>query len=238
MNEHLHFHRSGRFEAFDWGVHCEVNLQNCYRLPEKFEPEDTIIDVGAFIGYFTDACLRRGAGKVVAFEAHPANFARAVQNLGFYGERAELHLNAVWRSDVDPRLPLTIRMLGFNDAEENINAGGNTVAVRADYDNAELPSVRTVGLDSVLKKFKAVRFLKLDCEGSEYPIIYTSKLLPRCQSIAIEVHPVPLREEAETRNPNNASGLAHCLNKHGFKCTVVEMHSNGWSYIFAERETE
>jgi hypothetical protein len=45
------------------------------RLPERFSPDDIIIDIGAHIGAFAYACLQRGAGRVIAFEPEPENYA-------------------------------------------------------------------------------------------------------------------------------------------------------------------
>ncbi|MFA5291307.1 MAG: FkbM family methyltransferase, partial [Candidatus Paceibacterota bacterium] len=41
---------------------------NEYRLPEKFEAEDIIIDIGLHIGSFSYACATKGAGRVLGFE--------------------------------------------------------------------------------------------------------------------------------------------------------------------------
>lgn len=233
MSDYKEFHRVGRFQDFDIGTSYEINDQNCYRLPKSFDSTDTIVDVGANIGYFTDACLRRGAGKVIAVEAHPENFNRAAENLKDYGSKVDLRLNAVWRSDEPPR---KIRMLGFDPLGERVNSGGNTLAVLEDYSGPHSVEVDTVSLDALIEPFTKVRLLKVDCEGSEYPIIFTSKLLARCNEIVMEVHPISLRPEAiiEGRT-NNYDGLSLCLKENGFKCEVVKMHETGWAYIFARR---
>jgi hypothetical protein len=62
--------------------------------------------------------------------------------------------------------------------------------------SAVLPStgekieVAAIGLDSVLRRFDQVHILKLDCEGSEYPILMTCTELHRVEHILGEYHHV------------------------------------------------
>ncbi len=42
--------------------------------------------------------------------------------------------------------------------------------------------------DEILKQFTRVRLLKLDCEGSEFPILLTCQLLERVEQILGEYH--------------------------------------------------
>src|SRR5262249_49120423 len=48
--------------------------------------------------------------------------------------------------------------------------------------------VQTVTLDTILRRFEEVRFLKLDCEGAEWHARMHSQLLTRCEEIAAELH--------------------------------------------------
>ena len=50
--------------------------------------------------------------------------------------------------------------------------------------------VPAVGLDEILSKFERVTLLKLDCEGSEFPILLTSRELARVDEIVGEVHEI------------------------------------------------
>ena len=52
-------------------------------------------------------------------------------------------------------------------------------------------SVEAISLDEVLSRFQRARLMKIDCEGSEFPILLTSKLLTRVDRIVGEYHEIP-----------------------------------------------
>jgi FkbM family methyltransferase len=72
---------------------------NEYRLPDRFQPEDIIIDIGMHIGCFSYAVLIRGTTHVFGFEPDPDNFAWATRNMKSFAGRITLQQKAVWRSD-------------------------------------------------------------------------------------------------------------------------------------------
>jgi FkbM family methyltransferase len=161
--------------------------KNEYDLPERFRADEVVIDVGAHIGSFSYACLKRGARRVLAFEPERENFRLAKYNLQEFGKRVQLYQKAVWRSD---RHPTALMHSGYEQSDGGVNTGGGTVLVQAQesprHQRKEL--VGSIGLDQVLKRFRAVHLLKLDCEGSEWPILFTSKLLERVHRICGEYH--------------------------------------------------
>ena len=85
----------------DQDVHIihEVAIHNEYRLPDAFGRDDVVVDIGAHIGSFSYAALRRGCRHLHAFEADRGNCACAVRNLRAFGPRVRVHHKAVWRSD-------------------------------------------------------------------------------------------------------------------------------------------
>src|SRR4051794_40598574 len=72
-----------------------------YRLPERFEPDDVVIDVGAHIGSFAYAVVVRGGEHIWSVEPDRANYAFAAEHLRPYVEQGRVRLMhaAVWRSD-------------------------------------------------------------------------------------------------------------------------------------------
>ena len=88
-----------RPDTHDEEVFHAVNTHNEYRLPETFQADDVIIDIGMHIGSFCYAALCRGSNRVYGFEASPDNFVRAAKNLESFGSRVQLRHQAVWRSD-------------------------------------------------------------------------------------------------------------------------------------------
>lgn len=131
---------------------CE---QNEYRLPDEFRPDDVIIDIGANIGAFAFACLDRGCGKVVCFEPEIENFRLLSKNMNPWLERVELHNNAVW----------------FTERTMHVNGiGGIFTAMYHVLKPFGVP-VQSISIKNVLARHPKVKLLKLDCEGSERPIL-------------------------------------------------------------------
>ena len=157
---------------------------NEYNLPQRFQPDDVVIDIGAHIGGFSYAALERGAGKVYAFEAHPENHAIASKNVERFGGKASCRQQAVWRSDQPSQTLYNADLAG------NSNTGGISLLW-----NDEGQAVETISLDQILSEAsdgfqRRIRLLKIDCEGSEYPILFTSKQLHIVDEICGEYHEV------------------------------------------------
>jgi FkbM family methyltransferase len=182
----------------------EVIDENCYRLPDLFAPGDTIIDVGAQIGCFAIACVMRGANEVIAFEPDEKNYELLVENTD--PNIVETHRKAVWRSDTKDKF---VPMLFY----PSLTAQHQVDAIGIPRFAVETPAV---GLDDVLGRFREVRLLKLDCEFSEYPILFTSRLLGRCREIAGEMHLKVGRNYGKLKYPPNQFGIEECLRDNGF----------------------
>ena len=206
----------GRPQTEDTEVFESVVDRNEYRLPLKFESRDIIIDIGAHVGSFSYAVLTRGAGKVYSYEAHPINHAIASRNLARFGEKVECRNAAVWRSDEHSQ---TL----YNDV---ITGYAHTGGISILWNDAGVP-VRTTNLDEVL--FEAsnglenpIRLLKLDCEGSEYPILFTSEHLGIVEEMCGEYHEI----EPE-RIPDRAKvkGKPEQFNRHALKSFL---ENKGW----------
>src|SRR5687768_16400036 len=85
----------------DWNVYYNIVERNEYELPETFSPGDVILDIGAHIGSFSLACLRRGQVRVAAYEAVWENYSLAQAHLVQFADRVSLTHAAVWRSDTE-----------------------------------------------------------------------------------------------------------------------------------------
>lgn len=174
MSVNFHF----RPNTWDQNIFDCVNKHNEYRLPNVFEPTDVIVDIGSHIGSFSYACLTRGAGKVYSYEAMPANYELTRDNLEQFGDKASVQHAAVWRSDKQ------VDILHFSESTDNKNTGGGNV-----WSNDSKTSVPALSFDKILETIdKPIRLLKLDCEGSEFPILFTSQRLGQVQAICGEYH--------------------------------------------------
>jgi FkbM family methyltransferase len=205
FHEPIHF-REGTLDRF---IYHDVAIENEYRLPAQFDSRDVILDIGGHIGSFAHSCLVRGAGRVVVYEAEADNHRWATRNLWRHGPRVEVRYGAVWRSDQP------VQVLHFNKSSDPRNTGGGHVL------GTGTVAVPAVAFDAVVAELTAsgqrIRLLKLDCEGSEYPILFTARLLDRVDEILGEYH----EDRSDPRHTGAA--LKQHLEHNGFR---VELQPN------------
>ena len=181
-----------------------------YRLPERFEPDDVVVDVGAHIGSFAYAVVLRGGKHVLSIEPDRTNCAFAAEHLRPYVEQGYVRLlhAAVWRSDPnDDELRFDgyqIFTQSYPGMEGIVNTGSGAVV----WDFGQ--PVAKIAFDDVVdlatnRGERRVRLLKLDCEGAEWPIVLTSRRLHLIDEIVGEFHELggPFLEIGENR-PSNA----------------------------------
>ena len=122
------------------------------------KPGDTVIDVGANIGYYTlqFAQLVGPQGRVIAFEPDPINYQLLVKNITENGYKNVTAVNKAV-SDSKGTLKLYIN-------EEN--RGDNRMYDSSDDRSAV--SIETVALDEFLAKQQdSIDFIKMDIQGAE-----------------------------------------------------------------------
>lgn len=165
----------------------EVLGKNVYRLPEKFAHDDVVVDIGANIGAFTVGCYALGSRAVIAFEPDANNFESLRKNTeGLDG--VGINQSAVWRSDLQE----VVTFSGY--ANGHTACGTILKGFATDNHNARIP-VNTIQFDRAIEIIaqrtgRIIRLLKIDAEGSEYPILFTSKKLNLIQEIVGEFHHV------------------------------------------------
>lgn len=175
---HWHF----RPDTWDALIFHEVVDRNQYRLPPRLETDAAVVDVGAHCGAFTWACLLRGAGRVFAYEIEAENFALLRHNLDPYRDAVVARQAAVWRSDIE-------EPLFYRPPADAVNTGGGFVSPGGGE-----PIGATMRFDDVVAEAAGasahgrVRLVKLDAEGSEFPILYTSRTLDCVDTIVGEYH--------------------------------------------------
>lgn len=147
-----------------------------------------VVDVGAHIGAFAVLAAVQGARRVLAFEPGEENY----RLLGINASRhaaIEPHRQAVWRSDGDQR-----RIAWHPSSNARNTGGGSVITAEAiagvPVDPSNPCDVDTVALDAIVDRVGAVGLLKIDAEGSEYPILATSRRLDRVEAIVGEWHDV------------------------------------------------
>jgi FkbM family methyltransferase len=200
-----------RAHTIDRRIFRHVVIENEYRLPERFGAADVVLDVGAHVGSFALACLRRGVGRVVCCEPDADNFSLLTHNLRPYSERVTLRQAAVWRNDE------TVSTLPTHNPLD----GRNTGAVRV---GGSARQVAAVAFDEVLRELGRVRLAKLDCEGAEWPILLTTAELGRIDELCGECHlgAFPEAYRVLGRSAFTAEVLREVLEGAGFRVEVVE----------------
>jgi FkbM family methyltransferase len=111
-----------------------------------------------------------------------SNYRCAEQNLSAFKPRVHVHCAAVWRSDAPTA------ELPFLPSSDPANTGGGSVIWDTDGH-----LVNAIPFDTVVETASAggrgrVDLVKMDCEGAEFPILLTSKLLHRIDHIVGEYH--------------------------------------------------
>ena len=181
----------------------------------------TVVDIGAHIGGFSVLAALGGARRVLAFEAWAANCGLLAKNCAGLGA-VECRHAAVWRSD----LPVVV--LHWRESANRENTGGGTVLDCAAVAGAMLPgrdthAVSAVAFDDVVAAAGVVDILKIDAEGSEYPILFTSRRLHQIREIVGEYHEVH-GVRAGMQIPGfpdwNIGALAQHLARNGFDVRV------------------
>lgn len=217
-------------------IYNNVVENNEYRVPDGLAPDALVVDIGVHVGSFSHLALSRGAGALHGFEPEPSNYECAKRNLAPYGERVHLYNHAVWRSD-SPGLRLP-----FWRSVDQANAGGGTLIWDTDG-----PLVDAVPFDDIIDAVsergrRRVDLIKIDCEGAEFPILLTSKLLGRVDRIVGEYHELRALLPPHVRIPGvdefAMPALAAHLEREGFIVTWLRQATAQFGDLglfFAER---
>ncbi len=216
-----------------------VYVRNEYQLPDTLQTEDIILDIGMHIGSFCYAALQRGSHHVYGFEAEADNYTCAVNNLQMFGERIHLYHKAVWRSD------RKMDTLYFTASLDQANTGGGNV-VWADKGQA----VEVVAFDDIINQVtengkKRVKLVKIDCEGSEYPILLTARTLHLVDAIcgefhemggAYDTHTIPEHAQVPGYERFTIQELVNMLQQAGFSMSWTRHGQTNIGHFFAVRE--
>ena len=181
-----------------------------------------IIDIGAQVGFFSLSILtQKPQAKVIAYEPMPANFKR----LSEYNEQFKAfdwNLNHVAVAATNEPLVLyTNTVEGFSSRSSIFNDGNDKIRV-------EVPSVT---FEQIMAEYelKKVDLLKLDCEGSEYPILYHlgEEQFKLINNLCIESHQGQGEDE-------NHDALVSYLRQFNYQ-VKEQSNGDGTGYIWASR---
>lgn len=193
----------------------EIFMEDCYTrgLELKVPDNPTIIDIGANAGFFTLFAASRFPGaKIFSYEPIAVNFKQLMQNK---------ELNKTARIFCSPKAvygrPGKIS-LSFDPGDSFTTSA--TVFGKSDALDKTV-QIDCVTLPQIFDEHHITRcdLLKIDCEGSEYEILYKcpKKYLQRVAQMAIEVH-------GGEKPDHNIDSLADYLHSNDFKTRRYSDH--------------
>lgn len=194
--------RGGSTDRF---IFNEVWIHNSYT-PKGFEinHKDIVVDIGAHIGIFTimASCYAK-KGKVYAFEPFKENYTLLLENVRLNKLKNVQAFNKAVSNKKDK--------IKFYVSQTK-NKGFNSLQ-RLDKSQKEV-FVEKISFKEFLKKLPKIDFLKLDCEGAEYEILFSlsKKELEKIKKISMEFH---------NYGQHTGIDMAKFLNKNGFKVKIV-----------------
>lgn len=186
----------------------------------KIPTNPTIIDIGANVGFFSLAMFSKfSEAKIVAFEPMPYNFSQ----LNAYKESYP-HFN--WKIENKAVAENNDGLTLFSSTIEGFSTMAGVFASGSRSEKIEVP---TLTLDQVMSEneIEKIDLLKLDCEGSEYSILYglDHKCFDKISLMSIESHPGSAEDQ-------NHESLLSFLHSKSFE-TKDQMNSDGTGYIWA-----
>lgn len=168
-------------------------------------PITTIIDIGANVGYFSLSIFARNKNATVyAFEPMPNNYGQLEK---YKNENPELNFQIFNCAVSNNGKPITLHY-------DQTDSFTTSATVNDKSNQPHTIEVTSVTLDDIINthKINKVDLLKLDCEGSEYAILYStsSTILDKIAAISMETH------KSNAVNENNEN-LCKFLQNHNFK---------------------
>nr|WP_319372971.1 FkbM family methyltransferase [uncultured Methanobacterium sp.] len=172
--------RKSKKEVADIGLIVDIWFSETYNPPGfEINKDDVVIDIGAHKGYFSIyAAYNAGkTGKVHSFEPSPESFQYLIDNINMN------ELNNVF--------PFKAGVCGENGVKQ-LNVSLNSASHSMHVNGAEIIEIECLTLQDIFKMNHITKcdFLKIDCEGAEYEILYNTppEILGKIDRISLEHH--------------------------------------------------
>lgn len=147
-------------------------------------PINTIVDIGANVGYFSLFMLNNfPKASVYSYEPIPMNFA-------LLSKYAQLNKHFDWHAFNCAVTKPGVEAITLNyDKKDSFST---SASVFADTSNQDSIQVQAKSLATIIEdnNLSQIDFLKIDCEGAEYEILYNAseEVFSKTRLIAIETH--------------------------------------------------
>lgn len=208
------------FSVPTWSLYMvfkEIFMSDFYRIKQlvKLLPANpVIIDIGGNAGYFNMMLFSQiDSAKVLAYEPIPENcklFEENIKRNAITSDKVKVFNLAVTGT---PMEEISI----YKEVESDNSV---TASVFNDFSsqNQNVIKIKAITLEQIIESnnLDSVDLLKLDCEGSEYPIIYETPkhVWSKVKMVYMEDHPL------DTDKRNHQS-VIHFLQSLGFVCDSI-----------------
>lgn len=137
-----------------------------------------IVDIGANIGVFALYAVSHGASKVFAYEPNSQSFNHLLNNIKINNLENVIDpykLAVTKQNNSEVRFPIISSMYNSIITDQSIT---------------EYEVVKTINLDALVNEKNKIDLLKIDCEGAEYEILFSSldQSYEKIVSIRMEFH--------------------------------------------------
>ena len=188
------------------GILSAIFIDREYADYFPMQQEATVVDVGCHFGYFSFFAALNLApqARILALEPSPANFATLQKNLG---QNSFHNIEAF--------------SIGLDATSGERTFYGGTSYNHSFFSGAKKnpTTITTRSLKDFMtaEKVQHIDFLKLDCEGAEYPILLNAdkETLDKITTLSLEFHDLP------TEGYHSLQIIRH-LKAHGFE--IVKYH--------------
>ena len=162
---------------------------------------DTVIDVGANIGYYTILTGFRvgNSGKVIAFEANDSTYSFLMDNvsINYLADRVKLFNKAVYSQNQELSFYTTERFSGNASIHQPDKEYYDYFLVDK---GMEEKKVQAIALDTFFDNNEVINYIKVDIEGGEYHCLLGMQDLiktKRVKTVIFELNKLRSREDAE-----------------------------------------
>ncbi len=222
------------FSVPTWSLYMvfkEIFMSDFYRIRQlvKLLPANPVIlDIGGNAGYFNMMLFSQiDSATVIAYEPIPENcklFNENVKRNSTMTDKVKVFNMAVTGTPIEE--------ISIYKEVENDNSVTASIFTDFSKQNHNVIKVKAITLEQIIKSnnLGSVDLLKLDCEGSEYPIIYeTPKYVwDKVKMVYMEDHPL----DKDKRNHESVVSFLQLL---GFKCDSILADNNCFAVLATKK---